>query len=513
MELKLKNNREKRDSIIPLLSCALIVAIASIVYELIIGGISSYLLGNSVYQFSITIGLFMTAMGLGSLFSKYIEKNLISKFIYIEIMLALVGGASGLILFYSYAVLGFYLPIMFLMIMVIGIMTGFELPLMTRIIRSYGDLKDTLANTTAADYIGGLVGSVIFPIMLLPNLGFIKTSYIVGVLNILVAAYLVIKYRDNIRNLKLIVITVILVFSLLIIGIFTVPESEAFLERRLYRDKIVLSQQSEYQKIVITEKRDDLRLFLDGNIQFSTKDEYRYHEALVHPAFSSLDKKDKVLVLGGGDGLAIKEILKYSDVKKIDLVDLDKAVTDLAQQSKYLLKYNQDSLNHKKVRIINQDAYQYVEDCKQKYDLVVIDLPDPNNESLNKLYTVAFYRQIYEHLNNKGAIVAQSTSPYFAPEVFWIIHNTIKQAGFKTRPYHAYVPSFGDWGFNIGTKGYSFNPSSVDLSVETKYLTDDKLEKLFVFGRDIMEKKQDTVNTLIRPILIRAYYNAWEDYN
>jgi spermidine synthase len=234
---------------------------------------------------------------------------------------------------------------------------------------------------------------------------------------------------------------------------------------------------------------------------------------LVHPALSLLDKKNNVLILGGGDGLAVREVLKYPDVKEIDLVDLDKAVTDLAQNSKYLLKYNHDSLSNEKVQVINQDAYKYLENSKKKYSLVIIDLPDPNNESLNKLYTVAFYRLIYQHLNDKGIIVAQSTSPYYAPEVFWIIHNTIKEAGFYIRPYHTYVPSFGDWGFNIGTKGFKFKPEEIKIQVETRFLSNNQLKKLFVFGKDILNKKQDDINTLIRPVLIRAYYNAWEEYN
>ncbi|MFW6287148.1 MAG: polyamine aminopropyltransferase [bacterium] len=506
-------NQNKNSSTVSLLCCAFIVAIASIVYELIIGGISSYLLGNSVYQFSITIGLFMTSMGLGSFFSKYIEHNLLEKFMYIEIALALIGGSCGFILFYSYAVLNIYVPIMFLLIIVIGIMTGFELPLITRLVGGYDQLKDALANATAADYIGGLVGSVIFPILLLPQMGFIKTSYLVGILNITVAAYLFIKYRDKSswKN-TMISLIIIIVFAILLTGFLTVENTELFLERKLYRDKVILSEQSEYQKIVLTEDNDDIRLFLNGNIQFSSKDEYRYHESLVHPALSLLQGEKKILILGGGDGLAIREVLKYSDIKKIDVVDLDKAVTDLAAKSEYFLEYNQDSLSNELVNIINQDAYQYLEKNTEKYDLVIVDLPDPNNESLNKLYTVTFYRMIYGHLKDGGFVVVQSTSPYFATECFWIIHNTIKEAGFYTRPYHAYIPSFGDWGFNIGRKNNMFNPDDIIIQVSTNFLTDEKVESLFVFGQDIIDKKTDDINTLIRPILIRAYYNAWEEY-
>lgn len=507
------NKVQKAKSVVPLLSCTFIVAIASIVYELIIGGISSYLLGNSVYQFSITIGLFMTAMGIGSFFSKYMEKDLMLKFMIIEIALALIGGSGGFILFYSYAVLKIYIPIMFMLIIIIGMLTGFELPLLTRIIREYDNLKDVLANTTAADYIGGLVGSVIFPIILLPKLGFITTSYIVGILNIIVAGYLFIKYKNKFKNPKYIGILIVLVLSVLFTGVITVQDTETFLEQKLYRDKVVFSQQSKYQKIVITKGKDDVRLFLNGNIQFSSKDEYRYHEALIHPAFSLLKNRSKVLVLGGGDGLAVREIIKYPDVDKVVVVDLDRAVTDLAQTSKYFLEYNQDSFSDERVHIINQDAYQFLEHAEEKYDIVIVDLPDPNNESLNKLYTVTFYWLIYSHLNEKGVMVAQSTSPYFAPKPFWIIHNTINKTAFYTRPYHVFVPSFGDWGFNLGTKGFDFDPEDIKIKTTTKFLSNEQTKSMFAFGQDILKDKDAGINTLIRPILIRAYYNAWEEYN
>ncbi|MEJ6951001.1 polyamine aminopropyltransferase [Natronospora cellulosivora (SeqCode)] len=503
---------EQAKKVFPFLSCAFVVSIASIVYELLIGGISSYLLGNSVYQFSITIGLFMTAMGLGSYLSKYIQDNLMEKFMFIEIFLALIGGSAGFILFYSYAVLSIYVPIMFLLIISIGTLTGFELPLLTRIIKKYGDLKDVLANATAADYLGGLIGSVLFPIILLPRVGFITTSYIVGILNIFVAAFIFIKFQASLKKNHLIILLILLVFLILFIGILLVEDTEIYLERKLYRDPVVFSQQSNYQRIVITKNKDDVRFFLDGNIQFSSRDEFRYHESLVHPAMSLLKDAKNILVLGGGDGLAIREILKYEEVENIDLVDLDKQVTDLAQTSQYFLKYNENALSDGRVSIINKDAYLFLENSKKKYDIVIVDLPDPNNESLNKLYTVTFYRKIYNSLNEKGVMVAQSTSPYFAPSCFWIIHNTIEKAGFSTSPYHVNVPSFGDWGFNIGTKGFSFNADIINIDIDTKFLSTEKAQSLFVFGKDILNQKDDRVNTLIRPILVEAYYKNWTDY-
>ncbi|MFW5972085.1 MAG: polyamine aminopropyltransferase [Bacillota bacterium] len=504
---------KKTGNLIPLMFCTFFVAIASIVYELIIGGISSYLLGNSVYQFSITIGLFMTAMGIGSYLSKYLEDDLMTKFMYIEVLLAFFGGTCGLVLFYSYAVVGVYVPVMFFLIIIIGILTGFELPLLTRIIREYNELKITLANVISADYIGGLIGSVAFPILLLPRFGFITTSFIIGLLNLIVAAFIYFKYF-NTGKAVLIKISMFTVAVILIIGLVTVDNAESYLERKLYRDKVIYSEQSKYQKIVVTRNRDDIRLFLNGNIQFSSQDEYRYHEALVHPVFSLVEDRRNVLVLGGGDGLAVREILKYPEVERIDLVDLDKAVTKLAKSSSFFLEYNKNSLENEKVNVINQDAYQFLENSRGLYNIVIVDLPDPNNESLNKLYTTTFYRMIYGHLTDRGAMVVQSTSPYFARTPFWTIHNTIAEANFNTRAYHAYIPSFGDWGFNIGTKNFSFAPEDISIEAETKYLTDEQMPSLFIFGKDILSARENAgINTLTRPVLIKLYYDSWNKYN
>ncbi|WP_255363837.1 MULTISPECIES: polyamine aminopropyltransferase [unclassified Candidatus Frackibacter] len=497
----------------PLMLGTFFVAIASIIYELIIAGISSYLLGNSVYQFSITIGLFMTSMGIGALISKYIERDLITKFILIEIALGLIGGTVAMILFYTYANTNIYVLIMYLAILVIGILTGLELPLLTRVIKEYGEFKIILANVISIDYIGGLIGSVLFPLVLLPKFGFIKTSYIVGLLNLLVALVMLFKYREQIRFNKLIGAILILIMIILTIGSFNVKDIENYLEQRLYQDNVVYSNQSKYQKIVITKDREDIRLYLNGNIQFSSKDEYRYHEALVHPALSLTGAKSRILVLGGGDGLVVRELLKYNEIRQIDLVDLDKTVTDLAQESRYFLQVNNDSLNNRKVNIYNQDAYQYIVSNNEKYDLAIIDLPDPNNESLNKLYTVNFYNLIYQNLNDRGVMVVQSTSPYFAPRAFWSIYNTIQKAGFNTKPYHAYVPSFGDWGFTLATKNFKFSPHDIHIKVPTKFLSDEKVSALFEFGKDTMQfKSEGQVNTLINPSLIKEYYNAWKGY-
>lgn len=498
----------------PLIIATFFVAIASIVYELVIGGISSYLLGNSVWQFSITIGLFMTAMGLGALISKYIIKDLMTKFILIEIILGLIGGFSAGLLFTSFALSNSYKLVMYILILIIGALTGLEIPLLTRLIKKHNDIKVVLANVMSVDYIGGLVGSILFPIILLPNLGFILTSYLMGLLNLIVALLVYYKYQEHLKKAKLILLILILAISSLIYSTIKTEQTEHYLEQRLYRDQVVYSQQSKYQKIVITKDNHDFRMFLNGNIQFSSQDEYRYHESLVHPIMHLVKDHQQVLVLGGGDGLVVKQLLKYPAIKQIDLVDLDQAVTTLAQNNKYLLAVNDNALAHEKLKIYNQDAYQFLQQTQKKYNVIISDLPDPNNESLNKLYTTNFYNLAYNHLHNQGGLVVQSTSSYFAPRSFWTINQTINNSYFQSvKPYHCYVPSFGDWGFNLALKGSKIDISTIDLAVETKYLKEENLASLFNFGKDIADfKGQAEANTLLEPILIDHYYKEWETY-
>ncbi|MBM7556693.1 polyamine aminopropyltransferase [Halanaerobacter jeridensis] len=510
MEEKVKDIK----TVLPLIFSTFFVAIASIVYELVIGGISSYLLGNSVWQFSITIGLFMTAMGVGSLLSKYITQELMTKFILIEIALGLIGGFAAVLLFTSFALSNSYKLVMYILILIIGSLTGLEIPLLTRLVRRYEDIKVVLANLMSIDYVGGLVGSILFPIILLPNLGFIMTSYLMGLLNLAVAVVIYFKYQEQFNRAKVILSLLIIAILALTYGTTQAQQTQNYLEQRLYRDKVVYSQQSKYQKIVITKDNQDLRMFLNGNIQFSSQDEYRYHESLVHPVMSLVKEHHQILVLGGGDGLVVKQLLQYPEVEKIDLVDLDRAVTTLAQHNKYLLAINDNALANKKVTIYNQDAYQFLEQSKEKYDVIISDLPDPNNESLNKLYTINFYNLAYNRLHSQGGLAVQSTSSYFAPRSFWTINQTIKNSYFNfVKPYHCYVPSFGDWGFNLALKGRKIKVGNINLKVNTKYLTEENLSTLFHFAKDVAKfKDQVQENTLIEPVLIGQYYREWENY-
>lgn len=488
-----------------LLVTTLLISICSIIYELLISSISSYLQGDSILQFSITIGLYMSAMGIGSYISKYMRKNLFNKFIFIEMSIGVLGGFSSFILFLVNIYTQIYVLIMYILIILIGILVGLEIPILTRIIENNeSNVRKNLANIFTFDYIGGLIGSIAFPILLFPKLGFITTAFLVGLINVITAVSIVFKYSKFIEKSKIIKIISILILIVMLTFVFTGNMITDKIEKGLYRDDVILSKQTPYQKIVMTKHKDDLRLFLDGNLQFSSSDEYRYHEALVHIPIMYAKKHDRVLILGGGDGLAVRELLKYKDVKEIVLVDIDKDMTDLCTTDKQIAKLNNNSLKNEKVQVINEDGYMYVKENKKTFDVIIIDFPDPNNESLNKLYTNVFYNYIKANLNEGGVMVCQSTSPYYAKKSFWSINKTIKSQFETVIPYHLQVPSFGEWGFNLAFNGGN---KRGELQVETKYLNEKNIDSMFNFGKDEMiDMNLIEENDMFKPTLI-TYYN------
>lgn len=493
-----------------LMLTTLIISGCSICYELIISAVSSYLVGDSTLQYSITIGLYMCAMGLGSYLSKFMKKDLFNWFVMVEIGVGLIGGVSSLVLFLAHLYLEQYQLVMYGEIIIIGTFVGVEIPLLTRIIENDAEnLRVTISSIFSFDYIGGLIGSIAFPLLLLPQLGYFATSFLVGSMNILAAALIICKYGERIKKVLVYKVITVLLLAMMIGGAVFSENISDFIEGGLYRDRVILSEQTQYQHIVMTRHKDDLRLFIDGNVQFCSLDEYRYHEALVHIPMCQVEKKETVLVLGGGDGLAVRELLKYEDAQ-ITLVDLDPAMTKLCSENALIAELNENALKSDRLTIINDDAYRYLEETQGLYDLIIVDLPDPNNEALNKLYTNVFYRLCGNHLNEGGVLVVQSTSPYYAKEAFWCINKTLESEGFYVKPYHLQVPAFGDWGFNMASKQQLSDKYTIQ--VDTKYLSDDNIVALFSFGKDEIAENVE-INSLSKPKLIQYYSEAvrnWE---
>lgn len=489
-----------------LLVSILVVALCGIVYELIIGTVSSYLLGNSVYQFSLTIGFFMFAMGIGSLISKYFDDNFVRNFILVEIVIAMVGGICSILLFMAFPFTRvLYEFVMYGLIMVIGGLVGMEIPILTALLAERRSTKESIANVMSLDYLGALIGSVAFPLLLLPALGLIQSSFAIGLINIFVAIINVVIFRHYLRNYHKMLMLCFAVLALLIVSIVYGSVITRFAEKHLYFDQVIYSQQTPYQKLVVTRSTTnrEQRLYIDGHIQFSSRDEYRYHEYLVHPLLSIDGPRDNVLVLGGGDGLAVREILKYDDVKRIDLVDIDPEMLRIGKELPMLKRLNNKSMSSDKVHAYSQDAFSFINKPGILYDRVIIDMPDPHNEAINKLYSREFYTMIKRRMNEGGILVSQSSSPFFTRQVFWCIEETLAAVFDHTQSYKTSLPSFGIWGFNMARNDQAFD-KNYQFSIETKAITADTMLAAQTFEKDIAQIPT-LVNTIMEPKLYQLY--------
>ncbi|MEZ0367465.1 MAG: polyamine aminopropyltransferase, partial [Candidatus Sericytochromatia bacterium] len=426
-------------------------------------------------------------------------------------LIGLLGGGAAMFLFWSYASGDWYELALVGVTVGIGMLVGIEIPLLIRLLESQQSLRRNVAHVLTYDYIGGLFGAMAFPLLLLPKLGLIRTSLVLGLANLGVAGLNFIRHHRQLKNFPLLLGAALLVSGWLILALWQAPELQVALEQRLYRDKVILARQSVYQNLTLTQWHNDIRLFINGGLQFSSLDEYRYHESLVHVPMSAVPRARSVLILGGGDGLALREVLKYPRLERIVLVDLDPEMTRLFSQEPLLVKLNQNSLNQPKVQIIHADAYKFVEQSEAFFDVILIDLPDPGQTALAKLYSRGFYELLKRRLSQTGALVTQSTSPYFAREAFWCIHNTLQAAGFAVRPYQLEVPTFGNWGFQFASRR-PIEPARLRLAEDLKlrYLSPEVLLSLFVLPEDLKPPPQAVqINTLSQPVILEYYARGW----
>jgi spermidine synthase len=486
----------------------LLISACGLIYELIAGTLASYLVGDSVFQFSTIIGSYLFAMGIGSALSRYIHRGLVHRFIWIELMVGLIGGFSSALLFLAFAYTQAFGLLMYSLVTVIGVLVGLEIPLLMRIVRDRFDFRDTIAHVLTFDYIGALGASLLFPIILVPKLGLVRSAMMFGVINAAVALWSTFLFAPQLSAKRMLRALSVIVLVALCTGMVNARRITAAAEDNIYADEIIFARDTRYQHIVLTRFKDDVRLFLNSHLQFSSRDEYRYHEALVHPGLSAIPVPRHVLVLGGGDGLAIREILKYPQIERITLVDLDPEMTRIFSTNPMLTALNKKSFLDPKVHVINADAFPWIDQTNDSFDFIVIDFPDPTNYSLGKLYTTAFYRAVERHLSDQGFLVVQSTSPMFARDSFWCIAETLKQTGLKTYPYHVYVPSFGEWGFVLAG-AHEFQPPT-SLPEGLRFLSVSTLPTLFQFPPD-MAPMQVPSNHLNDQVLVRMYDNDWKD--
>ncbi|MES2509008.1 MAG: polyamine aminopropyltransferase [Pseudomonadota bacterium] len=495
---------------VALLASVFVVAACGLVYELAAGALASYLLGDSVLQFSTVIGSYLFAMGIGSWLSRFFDRQLPAHFLRIELMVALVGGALPAILFVANAfVPGAFRFLLYAMVLLVGTLVGLEIPLVMRILRRNVALKELVSQVLTFDYLGALVVSLAFPLVLVPHLGLIRTGLLFGLMNAAVAVWALWLFRAELRHFGAHVLACVLTLGVLLAGFAGAGQITTLAEDHFYQDRPVFTQTSPYQRIVVTAGRAGHRLFLNGNLQFAERDEYRYHEALVHPVMSAHGAPKKVAVLGGGDGMAVREILKYPGVESITLVELDPAMTTAFSQQPALRRLNSDALLSPKLRIVNADAFQWLDTSTDTFDVVIVDFPDPTNFSIGKLYTTSFYALLDKHLAASGYAVIQTTSPLVARRSFWTVVATVESAGLQAKPYHANVPSFGEWGFVVAShRPFSPGVQAAKLPAGLRFLNPQSLPLMFDFPQD-MARVPAPVNRLSNQELVHSYEQEW----
>ena len=508
----------RRGAAVLLLVAMGLAAVCGLVYELLAGALSSYLLGASVTQFSLVVGVFLSAMGIGSYLSQHLRSGLVAVFVAVEMGVGLVGGLIGLLGYAAFAYTQSYQTLLLSLVLVVGVLIGLEVPVVIRILQRRTEIRISVANVLSADYLGALAGSLLFPFLLVPEAGLVRAGLIAGLANVAVGWVTLWALRDHARrHLGLLVgfgvaVTVVLTATLALADRLTNA-----IEDDLFQDDVIYSRDSQYQHITLTRWRSDIRLYLDGNLQFSSVDEYRYHEALVHPAMALVPTARRVLILGGGDGLVAREVLKHEPVEGIDLVDLDPAITELFRTRPVLAAINDGALSDPRVTVHNEDAMAFLERGEDAYDVVIADLPDPNNLSVGKLYTRQFYRLVTKRLSRSGVFVTQASSPFETREAFWCIVHTIRATErrggsepLNVRPYAVHVPSFGEWGFVLASER-RLDPEGLRVDVPTRFLTDSAIPGMFVFGKDTGEVPTP-VNDLDDQALVPLYEKGYRRY-
>lgn len=495
--------------------------LSGIVAEYVLATLATYFLGNQLVQWTLIISVMLFSMGLGSRLSRKISGELLYNFLLVELTLSLLVSFAALTV-YSAAAYTYYDGVLIYSLSIaIGFLIGLEIPLVTRINNEYEALRVNISSVMEHDYYGSLIGGMFFAFIGLPILGLTYTPFVLGLVNLSVALILFLSLRKSLR-LELRRSSILwfgLVLSGILIGLYFARPVILHGEQARYLDKVVYEEQSTYQKITLTQWKDDFWLYINGNQQLSSLDEYRYHEPMTHLLPNITHSFGKVLVLGGGDGCAVRELLKYKSIEKIELVDLDPSMTRLAKEHELLLDLNDSALYHHKVSVINADAYTFLEQNDEFYDAIIIDLPDPKTVELSRLYSAEFYRLCALHLNKGGALISQAGSPFFAVKAFYCIEKSMKAAGFHTLPLHNQIPTMGEWGWILAHKELDSKQMEERLKladysgIETQWLTKEAIDGLISFGKPMADTSGIKVNHVHDAVLQRYYLKGnWDIY-
>ena len=538
--------------------CMLVMGASGLAYEYTLSKVSSDLLGNSVSQWALTIGFMMFFMGIGAdLQKKFKDEHCLFLFIAGEMTLAFVGAIAPISSLYLYGSFNsHYVLFHYLFIATIGLLIGFEIPLLTRINSVYlNDLKLNIGNILKMDYVGSLLGAVFWLFVVIKYFDLIEGAFLIGIISLLTSLLPLLFFRKELSSFKGLFISWCVLLSILSVGMYYGQSWALHAEQRLYKDRVVLSKSSPFQHVVMTKSNDNkLSMYINGHIQFSELDENRYHENLVHPLMASLKHKKRILILGGGDGLALREVLKYKEVNEVVLCDIDPLIVNLAKTRADLVRLNKNSfkdarvsviknsslrydeeyylsqesrrnihdISHvktAKLRVYHLDAIKFLENIRGRFDGVIIDFPDPNSPELSKLYSLRFYNLLKSRLNKGGMWVQQSSSPFFAKEAFLMIGRTMKTSMPAVIAYRDFIPSFGEWGFWLASTAHLNSQGLLnsikdlkEIPVETSFLDLNKLKANFVFSSAELYSEDHRINTMTSMALFNSYLEGWEKY-
>lgn len=527
-----------------------------LIYEYTLGALGNHLIGTSHEQIFVVIGIMMFSMGLGSVVQQALRHHLIDRWLLLEILLGLVGGISVIAIYATFSYTASYRVVMYLFAVLVGVLIGVEIPLLIRINQEYASsLRANLSSVLFMDYAGSLAGALLFAYVLLTRFALFNVTLALGVVNASLGLLGVLYFWPLLhRPWRLLIAGGVTIGALIVLMLQASPLMNLF-EQRTFADPIILSESTDYQHLVLTKRDDRLNLYINGHLQFSSRDEQIYHEMLVHPPMVLARAHQRVLILGGGDGLALREVLDYPKVREVLLVDLDERMTELAATKPELVRLNEGAFRdartveveagglrvegrreiwrdatepHKlrnksrhpiaEVGVLNIDADLFLRNVDGLFDVIIVDFPDPSSVEVAKLYSRSFYSSLAAHLAPGGCVAIQSTSPYHAREVFLCIGETLRAAGLRILRYHQNVPSFGEWGWHLAWRGGADETALrsrisrlESFPVETDYITPELLHASLSFGRGVLAGEQIKANTRMRPVILAYHRNSWKD--
>ena len=483
-------------------------AAAGMGFEIVAGALGGYVLGEGITQFSLAAGLYMAAMGAGAWASRYAHARQ-RRFVECMLAAALAGGCTPAVVYVAVGAAASPALVLRAALCISGVFVGALLPLAVSLLRRQGAWTHVVSRALSLDYAGALLGALTAGSWLIPKLGPLHASLFFALL-LVVCSMACARAFALLRTLRM---HFALIFVALAVTAGASGRWMRVADETLLGAAVFHTQQTKFQRVVFTRARGGFDMYLDGNLQFASVDEHRYHEALVYPVLAATARPTHVLVLGGGDGLAVRELLKDARVSDILLVDLDPGMTALAREFPPLRALNGASLSNPRVRVLNEDALRWVlraAESGARYDTVVVDFPDPNHYGLGKLYTRAFYESLSGIMAPGGRLVVQATSPLSARQSYWCIAHTLQSAGWQVRPYHVAVPTFGEWGYMLAARE-PFDAPTLLHTQGLRFLDDTVLPTLFAFGRD-MREVDTPVNVLNRQELVHIYEQEWHTW-